>query len=130
MHFTFCLLTFSNTLSNKLSIIFSISFKYYFIIHSLFFFYHHLFFLYHSQQLYFSMKNVISTIFFAILSQESHQNLMWKVVINSNLNLPLKLFFYSSILANNNRLLKIYSENIVVAFLNCLFLFFILFFQT
>ena len=74
------------------------------------------------------MKSVIFTTFFAILSQESQQNLMWKVVTNSNLNLPLKLFFYSPILANNNMLLKIYCENIVVAFLNCHFLFFILFF--
>ena len=53
---------------------------------------------------------------------------MWKVVISSNLNPPLKLFFYSPVLANNNLLLKIYCENIVVAFLNCHFLFFILFF--
>ena len=53
---------------------------------------------------------------------------MWKVVTSSNLNLLLKLFFYSPILANNNMLLKIYCENIVVAFLNCHFLFFILFF--
>ena len=79
----------------------------------------------HSQQLYFSIKSVISTTFFAILSQESHQNLMWKVVTSSNLNPPLKLFFYSPILANNNLLLKIYCENIVVAFINCHFLFFI-----
>ena len=74
------------------------------------------------------MKSVISTTFFAILSQESHQNLMWKVVTSSNLNPPLKLFFYSPILVNNNLLLKIYCENIMVVFLNCLFLFFILFF--
>ena len=53
---------------------------------------------------------------------------MWKVVISSNLNPPLKLFFYSPVLANNNLLLKIYCENIVIAFLNCHFLFFILFF--
>ena len=69
------------------------------------------------------MKNVISTIFFVILSQESYQNFMWKVVINYNLNPPLKLFFYSQILANNNLLLKIYCENIVVTFLNCNFFF-------
>ena len=130
MHFTFCLLTFLNTLSNRFSITFSISFKYYFFIHSLFFFIIIYSSYIHSQQLYFSIKSIIFTIFFAILSQESHQNLMWKVVISSNLNLLLKLFFYSSILANNNLLLKIYCENIVVAFLNCLFLFFILFFQT
>ena len=37
---------------------------------------------------------------------------MWKVVTSSNLNSPLKLFFYSPILANNNLLLKIYCENI------------------
>ena len=47
---------------------------------------------------------------------------MQKVVTNSNLNLPLKLFFYSLILTNNNLLLKIYCENIVVAFLNGHFL--------
>ena len=38
---------------------------------------------------------------------------MWKVVTSSNLNPPLKLFFYSPILINNNLLLKIYYENIV-----------------
>ena len=53
---------------------------------------------------------------------------MWKVIISSNLNPPLKLFFYSPVLANNNLLLKIYCENIVIGFLNCHFLFFILFF--
>ena len=71
------------------------------------------------------MKSVIFRIFFAIFSQESHQNLMWKIVTSSNLNLPLKLYFYSPILANNNILLKIYCENIVVAFLNCIFPFFL-----
>ena len=74
------------------------------------------------------MRSVIFTTFFAILSQESQQNLMWKIVTIFNLNPRLKLFFYSLILANNNLLLKIYCENIVVAFLNCHFLFFILFF--
>ena len=53
---------------------------------------------------------------------------MWKVVTNSNLNPPLKLFFYSPILNNNNLLLKIYCENIVVLFFDYDFLFFILFF--
>ena len=38
---------------------------------------------------------------------------MWKVVTSSNLNPPLKLFFYLQILTNNNLLLKIYCENIV-----------------
>ena len=52
---------------------------------------------------------------------------MQKVVTSSNLNPPLKLFFYSPILINNNLLLKIYCENIVVTFLNQDFLFFILF---
>ena len=55
---------------------------------------------------------------------------MWKVVTSFNLNPPLKLFFYSPILANNNILLKIYCKNIVVAFLNCDFLLFILFFSS
>ena len=53
---------------------------------------------------------------------------MWKVVTSSNLNSLLKLFFYSPILVNNNLLFKIYCKNIVVTFLNCHFLFFILFF--
>ena len=44
--FNFYLPTFSNTLSNRFSIPFFISFKYYFFIHSLFFFYNHLLFLY------------------------------------------------------------------------------------
>ena len=43
---------------------------------------------------------------------------MWNVVTSSNLNPPLKLFFYWPILTNNNLLLKIYCENITVAFLN------------
>ena len=71
------------------------------------------------------MKNVIFTTFFVILLQESHQNLMWKIVISSNLNSLLKLYFYSPILANNNMLLKIYCENIVIEFLNCHFFFFL-----
>ena len=74
------------------------------------------------------MRSVISTTFFIILSQESQQNLIWKIVTSFNMNPPLKLFFSSPILANNNLLLKIYCENIMVAFLNCDFLFFILFF--
>ena len=41
---------------------------------------------------------------------------MWKIVTNSNLNPPLKLFFYSPILTNNNLLFKIYCKNIVVVF--------------
>ena len=63
------------------------------------------------------MKSVIFTTFFTILLQESHQNFIWKVVTSFNVNPPLKLFFYSLILTNNNLLLKIYCENIVVAFL-------------
>ena len=74
------------------------------------------------------MRSVIFMTFFAILSQESQQNLMWKVITSSNLNPSLKLFFYLPILTNNNLLLKIYCENIVIRFLNCHFLFFILFF--
>ena len=74
------------------------------------------------------MKNVIFKTFFATLSQESQQNLMRKVVTSFNLNTLLKLFFYSLMLAINNMLFKIYCENIIVAFFNCYFLFFILFF--
>ena len=55
---------------------------------------------------------------------------MWKVITSFNLNPLLKLFFYSPILSNNNPLLKIYCKNIVVTFLNCNFLFFILFFPS
>ena len=53
---------------------------------------------------------------------------MWKVVTSSNLNPPLKLFFYLPILINSNLLFKIYYKNIVVVFFNYDFLFFILFF--
>ena len=73
------------------------------------------------------MKSIIFTTFFAILSQESHQNLMWKIVTSSNLNPLLKFYFYSPILANNNMLLKIYCENIVVEFINCHFFLYIIF---
>ena len=55
---------------------------------------------------------------------------MWKVITSFNLNSLLKLFFYSPILSNNNPLLKIYCKYIVVTFLNCNFLFFILFFPS
>ena len=99
---------------------------------SSFIFYYFLIIIYsfyiHSQQLYFLMKSIIFTTFFTILSQESYQNLMWKIVTSSNLNPLLKLYFYSLILANNNMLLKIYCENIVVEFLNCHFFFIYYFF--
>ena len=57
---------------------------------------------------------------------------MGKVVTSFNLNLLLKLFFYSPILTNHNLLLKIYCEtlkNFVVIF-NYNFLFFFLSFLT
>ena len=120
IHFPTDSLSFSLSYLNIISS-FTLYFIFFIIIYS---------FYIHSQQLYFSMKCVISTTFFTILSQESHQNLMWKVVTSSNLNPSLKLFFYSLILANNNLLLKVYCENIVVTFLNCHFLFFILFFRS
>ena len=127
MTFSFYLSTFSNTLSISLSFSPShLNIISSFILYS--FFNHHLFFLYSFPTTIFLMRSVIFMTFFAILSQESQQNLMWKVITSSNLNPSLKLFFYSPILANNNMLLKIYCENIVVAFLNCHFLFFILFF--
>ena len=44
--------------------------------------------------------------------------------------LSKKIIFSSPILANNNLPLKIYCENIVIAFLNFNFLFFILFFPS
>ena len=120
IHFSTDSLSFSLSYLNIISS-FTLYFIFFIIIYS---------FYIHSQQLYFSIKCVISTTFFTILSRESHQNLMWKVVTSSNLNPPLKLFFYSLILANNNLLLKVYCENIVVTFLNCHFLFFILFFRS
>ena len=51
----------------------------------------------------------MSTTFFTILLQ---QNLCEKLQSSSNLNPPLKLFFYSPILTNNNLLLKIYCDSI------------------
>ena len=45
------------------------------------------------------------------------------------MNSPLKLFFYLSILANNNILLKIYCENNEVAFLNCDFFYSLYYFS-
>ena len=50
---------------------------------------------------------------------------MWKVVTSSNLKPPLKLFFNTPILTNKNLLLKIYSENIILVFLNLIFPFFL-----
>ena len=45
------------------------------------------------------------------------------------MNSPLKLFFYSSILVNNNILLEIYCENIEVAFFNCDFFYSLYYFS-
>ena len=60
----FYLPTFSNILSNRFSISFSISFKYYFFIHSLLFFNHHLFFLYSFPTIiFFNEKYYIHNIF-------------------------------------------------------------------
>ena len=82
---------------------------------SSFIIYHHLFFLYlFSTIIFFNEKYYIYNIFYNTFSTK----FMWKVVINSNLNSPLKLFFFSPILTNNNLLLKIYCENIVVKFLD------------
>ena len=114
MTFTFYLPTFSNTLSNKFSIPFSISFKYYFF-HSLFILFLTIIFFNEKCYVHNILRNTFTTKF------------MWKVVTSSNLT-PLKLFFYSLILTNNNLLFKIYCENIVVVFFNQDFLFFILFF--
>ena len=46
------------------------------------------------------------------------ENRATTVVISSNLNSPLKLFFYLPILTNNILLFIIYCENIVVVFFN------------
>ena len=50
------------------------------------------------------------------------------VLLKLFFSLSKKIIFSSPILANNNLPLKIYCENIVIAFLNFNFLFFILFF--
>ena len=104
---------------------FSISFKYYFFILSLIFLYSP--FNFPS----FIPKNYIHNIFKALLQKI----ICDKLILIFNLNVLLKFFFlflkkyfFSPILANNNLPLKIYCENIVVAFLNFNFLFFILFF--
>ena len=86
-------------------------------------------------RLKFSQKKILPTIIFFnekcyvhnIFRNTFTTKFMWKVVISSNLNPPLKLFFYSPLLTNNNLLFKIYCENIVLIFLNQDFLFFILF---
>ena len=88
----------------------------------------HLFFLYSFPTIIFFNVKCYNHNIFRNTFTKSHQNFMWKVVTSSNLNPPLKLFFYSPILANNNLLLKIYCENIMVVFLNCLFLFFFILF--
>ena len=105
--FIFYLFAFSNILFNRLSIPFSISFKYYFFIHCLFF-------------LKSSFILFLTTIFFNekcyvhnILRNTFTTKFMWKVVTGSNLNPLLKLFFYSLILINNNLLLKTYCKNSV-----------------
>ena len=67
-----------------------------------------------STTIFFNKKYYIYNIFCNTFTSK----LMWKIVTSSNLNPPLKLFFYSQILTNNNLLLKIYCKNIVVAFLN------------
>ena len=73
----------------------------------------------------FIISSFLSTIFFNekcyvhnIFCNTFTTKFMWKVVTSSNLKSPLKLFFYSPILTNNNLLLKIYYKNIVVTFLN------------
>ena len=77
--FYLCLLTFSNTLSNRLSIIFSISFKYHFFNHSLFVFYYHLFFLYSFPTIIFFNKkcyihNIFCNTFTRIISKSYMEN--------------------------------------------------------
>ena len=64
--------------------------------------------------IFFNNKCYVHNIFRNIFTTK----FMWKVVTSSNLNSPLKLFFYSPILTNNNLLLEIYYKNIVVTFLN------------
>ena len=86
-----------------------------FILYS--FFNHHLFFLCSfPTTTFFNKKCYIHNIFCNTFTKITTKSYV-KVFTNSNLNPPLKLFFYSPILANNNLLLKIYYENIMVAFL-------------
>ena len=105
MKSNFYLSTFSNTLPTD-----SLSHSLFHLnIISSFILYHHLFFLYlFSTIIFFNEKCYIYNIFCNIFSTK----FMWKVVINSNLNSPLKLFFFSQILTNTNLLLKIYCDKI------------------
>ena len=93
------------------------------------FFNHHLFFLWsYPTTIFFNEKCYIHNIFRNTFAWIISKSYVKSCYISFNLNLPLKLFFYSLILTNNNLLLKIYCKNIVIAFLNCHFLFFYIIF--
>ena len=75
------------------------------------------------------MKNIMKFCVFSfwevLHSNIFTTNLTYKVVIRSNLNSPLKLFFCPPIIVSNNLLFRIYYENIInVSFLISLFNFF------
>ena len=102
---------------------FSISFKYYFFINSLFI----LFFLSSFILSIFIPNNYIfqwKVIYPQHFLQYFHKNHI-KILCGKLLLVLIWIhrrnFFYSPILTNNNLLLKIYCENIIAAFLNCHF---------
>ena len=74
------------------------------------------------------LHSFLKTTFIIFLQHFHKKSFVIKIDTDFNLNVLLKLFFFSPILANNNLLLKIYCENIMIAFLNFNFSFFILFF--
>ena len=99
-HLTFTYLLFQIYFQQILYIIFFISFKYYFFIHFLSSFILFLTTIFLNEKCY--IRNILCYTFTT--------NFTWKVVTSSNLNSPLKLFFFSPILTNNNMLFKIYCE--------------------
>ena len=100
MTFNFYLPTFSNIFPTDSLYYFFISFKYYFFIHFLSSFILFLTTIFLNGKCY--IRNILRYTFTT--------NFTWKVVTSSNLNSPLKLFFFSQILTNNNMLFKIYCE--------------------
>ena len=100
MTFNFYLPTFSNIFPTDSLSYFFISFKYYFFIHFLSSFILFLTTIFLNEKCY--IRNILRYTFTT--------NFTWKVVTSSNLNSPLKFFFFSPILTNNNLLFKIYCE--------------------
>ena len=73
------------------------------------------------------LHSFLKTTFIIFLQHFHKKSFVIKIDTDFNLNILLKLFFFSLILANNNLPLKIYYENIMIAFPS-FFLFFPSFF--